>query len=49
VGLLETLKRGVGGTLAVVWGRAFFREPVTARKVLAVVALVAGVAVLLNR
>ncbi len=32
VGFLETVKRGVGGVLAVVWGRTLFAEPVTAAK-----------------
>lgn len=46
LGVLETVKRGVGGALAVVWGRLFYREPVTARKLLAVALMTAGVAFL---
>ena len=47
IGLVETLKRGVGGLFAVVWGRAFFDEPVTPAKLLAIGLLVAGVALIL--
>lgn len=47
IGLVETLKRGVGGTLAVVWGRAFFAEAVTLRKLVSVALLGAGVGLLL--
>ena len=47
IGLVETLKRGVGGALAVVWGRAFFGEDVTVRKLGSFGLLVAGVALLL--
>lgn len=47
IGLVETLKRGVGGVLAVVWGRAFFGEPVLLRRVVAVALLVVGVALIL--
>jgi drug/metabolite transporter (DMT)-like permease len=47
IGLVETLKRGVGGVLAVVWGRLFFDEPVLARRVVAVTLLVVGVALIL--
>jgi drug/metabolite transporter (DMT)-like permease len=43
IGLVETLKRGVGGFLAVVWGRAFFAEPVTWTKLVAVAILALGV------
>ncbi|HEX9798743.1 MAG TPA: DMT family transporter [Thermoanaerobaculia bacterium] len=47
IGLVETLKRGVGGVLAVVWGRAFFGEPILLRRVVAVALLVLGVALIL--
>lgn len=47
IGQVETLKRGVGGALAVVWGRAFFAEPVRARKLAAIALQAAGVAMLL--
>lgn len=43
VGFLETVKRGVGGVLAVVWGRAFFAEPLTAAKLAAVGLMTLGV------
>ena len=44
VGFLETVKRGVGGVLAVVWGRALFAEPLTAAKLAAVALMTVGVA-----
>jgi drug/metabolite transporter (DMT)-like permease len=47
IGLVETLKRGLGGALAVVWGRACFAEPVTWPKLAAVALMVGGVALLL--
>jgi drug/metabolite transporter (DMT)-like permease len=47
IGLVEAIKRGVGGVLAVVWGRAIFGEPIGARKLVALALLVAGVAALL--
>ena len=43
VGLVETLKRGLGNVSAVVLGRAIFGEPVTLRKLLAVGLMAAGV------
>lgn len=46
IGLVDTLKRAVGGALAVVWDRAFFGEPVTTGKLAAVALLSAGVALL---
>lgn len=46
IGFVETLKRGIGAALAVVWGRAFFAEPVTAAKLSAVALLAGGVALL---
>jgi drug/metabolite transporter (DMT)-like permease len=47
VGAVETIKRGVGNALAVVFGRFFFGEPVTPQKVAAVLLMAVGVAVLL--
>lgn len=47
VGFLETVKRGVGGVLAVVWGRTLLAEPVTAAKVAAVGLMTLGVALVL--
>lgn len=44
LGYIETVKRGIGGALAVVWGRTLFSEPVTASKLVAVVLMTAGVA-----
>lgn len=49
IGLVETIKRGVGGVLAVVWGRALFGEPIAPRKLVALALLVGGVALLLLR
>lgn len=43
VGFLETVKRGVGGVLAVVWGRTLLSEPVTLAKVSAVALMTLGV------
>ncbi len=43
VGFLETVKRGVGGVLAVVWGRALLAEPATLAKVVAVALMTVGV------
>jgi drug/metabolite transporter (DMT)-like permease len=47
VGLVETLKRGIGNVLAVIFGRMMFAEPVTGRKIGAVLIMGAGVALLL--
>lgn len=47
VGLVETLKRGMGNVSAVVLGRALFRERITLRKLLAVGWMAAGVALIL--
>ncbi len=47
VGFVETVKRGIGSSLALVLGRLFFAEPLTMRKVLAVAVIAAGVAVML--
>jgi drug/metabolite transporter (DMT)-like permease len=47
VGLVETLKRGIGNLLAVLLGRLLFAEPVTGRKIAAVAVMAAGVALVL--
>ena len=47
VGLVETMKRGLGNVSAVVLGRVVFGEPVTLRKLLAVGLMAAGVALIL--
>ena len=47
VGFVETVKQGLGASLALVLGRLFFAEPLTLRKVLTVAAIGAGVAVIL--
>ena len=47
IGMVETIKRGVGGVMAVVWGRTLFDEPVLPRKLVALGLLIAGVALLL--
>lgn len=46
LGYLETVKRGLGGALAVAWGRAFFAEPITAWKLVAVGLMSVGVGLL---
>jgi drug/metabolite transporter (DMT)-like permease len=46
LGYLETVKRGLGGALAVAWGRLFFAEPVTAAKLGAVALMTVGVGLL---
>ena len=46
LGFLETVKRGVGGILAVVFGRTLFAEAVTPWKVVAIALLTGGVALL---
>jgi multidrug transporter EmrE-like cation transporter len=46
LGYLETIKRGLGGALAVLWGRLFFAEPATAAKVAAVALMTCGVGLL---
>lgn len=43
LGFLETIKRGIGGILAVLFGRAFFSEPVTPAKLAAVSLMTVGV------
>jgi drug/metabolite transporter (DMT)-like permease len=47
VGLVETLKRGIGNLSALILGRALFGEAVTPRKLLAVGLMIAGVALIL--
>ncbi len=47
VGFVETVKRGIGSSLALVLGRAFFAESLTMRKVLSVAVIATGVAVML--
>lgn len=47
VSLVETLKRGIGNAMAVAFGYLIFREPITARKLMAVGLMVAGVALIL--
>lgn len=46
IGFIETMKRGLGSFMAVVWGRLFFAEAVTARKLVAVAVIAAGVALI---
>ena len=46
IGFIETMKRGLGSFLAVIWGRWFFGEVVTGRKVVAVAVIAAGVALI---
>jgi drug/metabolite transporter (DMT)-like permease len=43
IGFIETMKRGLGSFMAVVWGRLVFGEPVTGRKLVAVAVIAAGV------
>jgi drug/metabolite transporter (DMT)-like permease len=47
IGLVETIKRGVGSTLALIVGGLLFHEVVTAGRVLAIGLMVAGVALIL--
>jgi len=47
IGVVETLKRGIGAALAPVWGRGFFGEPVTTKILVAVALAVGGVALIL--
>jgi drug/metabolite transporter (DMT)-like permease len=47
VGLVETLKRGIGNGMAVVFGNLVFREAITPRKIGAVGLMVVGVALIL--
>lgn len=47
VGLVETLKRGIGNVSALVLGRALFGEGITPRKLLAIGLMAVGVALIL--
>jgi len=47
VSLVESLKRGIGMSMAVVVGRVFFAEPITASKVAALVLMLGGALVVL--
>ncbi len=47
VSVIETVKRGVGNLLAVVFGRLAFGEPVTASKLVAALLMAVGVALVL--
>jgi multidrug transporter EmrE-like cation transporter len=47
VSLVETLKRGIGNAMAVALGYLVFREAITARKLVAVGLMAAGVALIL--
>lgn len=46
LGFLETVKRGLGGVMAVAFGRALFAEPVTPSKLAAVALMTTGVGLL---
>jgi len=48
VGTIETLKRGLGNCMALVYGRLFFGEAVTLSKILAVGLMAAGVGMILG-
>jgi drug/metabolite transporter (DMT)-like permease len=48
VGTIETLKRGIGNCMALVYGRLFFREVVTPSKILAAGLMAAGVGMILG-
>lgn len=47
VGFVETMKRGLGSFLALVWGRLIFDEPLEPRRFIAVAVMAAGVALIL--
>ncbi len=47
VGVLETIKRGLGGLAAVIVGRALFAEPLTGRKLGAIALMTVGVGLIL--
>ena len=47
VGVVETVKRGIGNALALLFGRSVFAEPITGRKAIAVVLLGVGVGLVL--
>jgi drug/metabolite transporter (DMT)-like permease len=48
VGTLETLKRGIGNCMSLVYGRLFFGEAVTPSKILAVGLMAAGVGMIVG-
>jgi drug/metabolite transporter (DMT)-like permease len=48
VGTIETVKRGIGNCMALVYGRLFFGEAVTPAKILAVALMAAGVGLILG-
>lgn len=48
VSLIETVKRSVGNLSALVMGRVLFGEPVTPRKVFALLLMAAGVAMVVR-
>jgi drug/metabolite transporter (DMT)-like permease len=48
VGTIETMKRGIGNCMALVYGRVFFGETVTPAKILAVGLMAAGVGLILG-
>ncbi|HKV08483.1 MAG TPA: DMT family transporter [Thermoanaerobaculia bacterium] len=48
VGTIETLKRGIGNCMALVSGRIFFGEAITAPKILAVLLMAVGVGLILT-
>ncbi|HSS77037.1 MAG TPA: DMT family transporter [Thermoanaerobaculia bacterium] len=48
VGTIETVKRGIGNCMALIYGRLFFREVVTPSKILAVGLMAAGVGMILG-
>lgn len=48
VGTIETLKRGIGNCMALVYGRTLFGEVVTLPKILAVALMAAGVGLILG-
>ncbi|HEV7505279.1 MAG TPA: DMT family transporter [Thermoanaerobaculia bacterium] len=48
VGTIETLKRGIGNCMSLIYGRLFFHEAVTASKILAVGLMAVGVGMILG-
>jgi drug/metabolite transporter (DMT)-like permease len=47
VGFVETMKRGIGSFLALIWGRLIFHEPLQVQRFVAVALMGAGVALIL--
>jgi drug/metabolite transporter (DMT)-like permease len=47
VGLVETMKRGIGSVLSQLWGRLVFNEPLEPQRLLGVLAMAVGVALIL--